>query len=87
MSVSMATCLELKEGLRELAGLLVGLTLPTAAMAEVGLLGLPPAGGARPPGCALPPEFGRGGLATPGCGRGVLAAPKALSSLPVHHHD
>lgn len=48
MSVSMATCLELTRGLKELAALLRGLTLPTAAIAEGGLLGLPAEEG-RPP--------------------------------------
>ena len=49
MPVSMATCLELRAGLTKLAGLLRGLTLPTAAMAEGGLWGLPAEEG-RPPG-------------------------------------
>ncbi len=65
----MATCFELGGLLRELAGLLDGLTLPIAAMAEWGLLG-------------LPPDPGLGGLATPGFSKGVLAAPNALSNLP-----
>ena len=45
----MATCLELEGGLKEVVGLLRGLTLPTAATAEGGLLGLPAEEG-RPPG-------------------------------------
>lgn len=87
-SVAMATCLELKEGLRGVGAFPRGLTLPTAARAEggLGLLALPAELG-RPPEGALHPEFGRGGLATPGCSKGVLAAPSALSSLPMHPHD
>ena len=69
----MATCLVLGGLFRELTGLLDGLTLPIAAMAEWGLLG-------------LPPELGLVGLATAGFSRGVLAAPSALSSFPVTHH-
>ena len=49
MSVCMATCLELRRGLKELAGLPRGLTLPNAAMAEGVMLGLPAEDG-RPPG-------------------------------------
>ena len=45
----MATCLELRGDLKELAGLFRGLTLPIAAMAEGGLLGLLAEEG-RPPG-------------------------------------
>lgn len=80
----MATCLEVKGGLEGLAGLPRGLTLPTAAMAEGGLPALPAELGRAPEG-TLPPELGLGGRASPGCSKGVLAAPSALSSLPMHH--
>ena len=72
----MATCLELWGLLRALAGLLDGLTLPIAAMAEWGLFGRPPELG-RPPS-----DPGLADLATPGFSRGVLAAPSAFSNLP-----
>ena len=75
----MATCLELEGFLRAPGGLLEGLTLPIAAMAERGLLG-------------RPTESGLAKRETPGFCRGVLAAPSALSSLPEMqccflHHD
>ena len=82
----MATCFELRGGLEGLADLPRGLILPTAAKAEGGLPALPAELG-RPPGGALPLDLGLGVRATPGCSKGVLAAPNALSSLPIHHHE